>query len=268
MKPGTGVTMLRAVLVAALVVQAGPASAQFGGAASPRGPARDIAPFDLSGQWVSIVTEDWRFRMVTPPAGDYPGLPLNEAGRSAADAWDPARDLAEGNACRAYGAGGIMRMPTRLRIDWDDESTLEIRTDSGRQLRRFQFTDSPDREGEGDWQGVSTAEWQLHGRSGNGTLKVVTTGMRPGYFRRNGVPYGGNAVLTEFFDLLTQHDGSEWLVVLSILDDPDYYSDPIVTSTNFRREDVAGTDHTFTSIWSQQHVRTTIREHLVNRYLK
>jgi hypothetical protein len=178
--------------------------------------------------------------MVTPSAGDYPGLPLNAAGRAAADAWDPARDLAEGNACRAYGAGGIMRMPTRLRIDWDDESTLEIRTDAGRQLRRLQFTDSPDREAEGDWQGVSTAEWQLHGRSGNGTLKVVTTGMRPGYFRKNGVPYGENAVLTEYFDLLTQHDGSEWLVVLSILDDPDYYSDPIVTSTNFRRDDEPG----------------------------
>jgi hypothetical protein len=175
--------------------------------------------------------------MVTPAAGDYPGLPLNAAGRSAADAWDPARDAAEGNACRAYGAGGIMRMPTRLRIAWDDDSTLEIRTDAGRQIRRLQFTDSPDREGEGDWQGVSTAEWQLHGRSGNGTLRVVTTGMRPGYFRKNGVPYGANAVLTEYFDLLTQHDGSEWLVVLSVLDDPEFYSEPIVTSTNFRRDD-------------------------------
>jgi hypothetical protein len=231
--------LLRAVLFIAAASSVGPASAQFGGPAAPRGPAREIAPIDLTGQWVSIVTEDWRFRMVTPAAGDYPGLPLNAAGRSAADAWDPARDAAEGNACRAYGAGGIMRMPTRLRIDWDDDSTLEIRTDAGRQLRRLQFTDTPDRAGEGDWQGVSTAEWQLHGRSGNGTLKVVTTGMRAGYFRKNGVPYGENAVLTEYMDLLTQHDGSEWLVVLSVLDDPDYYSEPIVTSTNFRRDDDA-----------------------------
>jgi hypothetical protein len=227
---------LRRTLPAVLALHAGLALAQFGGPAPPRGPAREIAPIDLTGQWVSIVTEDWRFRMATPAAGDYPGLPLNAAGRAAADAWDPARDVAEGNACRAYGAGGIMRMPTRLRIDWDDESTLEIRTDAGRQLRRLQFTDSPDRAGEGDWQGVSTAEWQLHGQGGNGTLKVVTTGMRPGYFRKNGVPYGGNAVLTEYIDLMTQHDGSEWLVVISVLDDPDYYSDPIVTSTNFRRD--------------------------------
>jgi len=230
---------LRPALFVALASSAGVTAAQFGGPPPPQGPAREIAPFDLSGQWVSIVTEDWRFRMVTPAAGDYPGLPLNEAGRNAAAAWDPARDAAEGNACRAYGAGGIMRMPTRLRIDWDDDSTLEIRTDAGRQIRRLQFTDSPDRAGEGDWQGVSTAEWQRHGRSGNGTLKIVTTGMRPGYFRKNGVPYGANAVLTEYVDFLTQHDGSEWLVVLSILDDPDYYSEPIVTSTNFRRDDNA-----------------------------
>jgi hypothetical protein len=177
--------------------------------------------------------------MLPAAAGDYPGLPLNAAGRAAADAWDPARDASGGNACRAYGAGGIMRMPTRLRIEWDNESTLEIRTDAGRQIRRLQFSTTPDREGQGDWQGVSTAEWQLHGRSGNGTLKVVTTGMRAGYFRKNGVPYGENAILTEYIDLLTQHDGTEWLVVLSILDDPEFYTEPIVTSTNFRRDDDA-----------------------------
>jgi hypothetical protein len=233
------VVPLRALVLAALALGSGVASAQFPGPPAPRGPAREIAPFDLTGQWVSMVTEDWRFRMVVPQAGDYPGLPLNAAGRDVADAWDPARDVADGNECRAYGAGGIMRMPTRLRIDWDDDSTLEIRTDAGRQVRRLQFAETPDGETESDWQGVSTAEWQLHGRSGNGTLKVVTTGMRAGYFRKNGVPYGENAVLTEYIDLLTQHDGTEWLVVLSILDDPEFYTEPIVTSTNFRRDDDA-----------------------------
>jgi hypothetical protein len=212
------------------------ASAQVGGPPQPRGPARAIAPIELTGQWVAIVTEDWRFRMLVPAAGDYPGLPLNAAARSAAAEWDPVRDAAEGNACRAYGAGGIMRMPTRLRIEWQGDSTLEIRTDAGRQLRQLQFTETPDRAGEGDWQGVSIAEWDLHGQSGNGTLKVVTTGMRAGYLRKNGVPYSEDAVLTEYIDLLTQHDGSEWLVVLSVLDDPAFYTEPIVTSTNFRRE--------------------------------
>jgi hypothetical protein len=216
---------------------AGPAAAQFGfGGGGPPRVARDAAPIDLTGQWVSIVTEDWRFRMTVPPVNDYPGLPLNRAAQELAAAWDPARDESEGNACKSYGVGGIMRMPTRLRIDWDGESTLEIRTDAGRQIRRLQFADSIDRSGEGGWQGVSAAEWEMHGRSGNGSLKVVTTGMRAGYFRKNGVPYSENAVLTEYYDLLIQHDGTEWLVIVSVLDDPTYFTQPIITSTNFRRE--------------------------------
>ncbi len=232
-------------LLVLAIAFAGPAAAQFGPPPAPQGPARDTAPIDLTGQWVSIVTEDWRFRMVTPPANDFPGLPLNGAARAAAQQWDPERDAAEGNACKAYGAGGIMRMPTRLRIDWDGPEVLEIRTDAGRQLRRLQFTDEPDRSGAGDWQGVSVADWEFHGRSGNGSLTVVTTDMRAGYFRKNGVPYSEDAVLTEYYDLLRQHDGSEWLVVLSVLDDPAYFTQPIITSTNFRREtDRAGWDPT------------------------
>jgi hypothetical protein len=243
-RPALAVKLSMALAVA--LPGADQALAQFGGPPpGPRGPAREVAPIDLTGQWVSIVTEDWRFRMVTPPRGDYPGLPLNAAARAVAEAWDPAQDEANGEACKAYGAGGIMRMPTRLRIEWVDDETLQIRTDAGRQTRQLQFSDTPSREGEGSWQGVSEAEWELHGRSGNGTLEVVTAGMREGYFRKNGVPYSADTVITEYYDLLRQHDGSEWLVVLGILDDPTYFNQPIVTSTNFRREeDRSGWDPT------------------------
>jgi hypothetical protein len=235
------VTCIVAVLSAGLAyLVAGTVSAQFGPPPVPQGDARDIAPIDLTGQWVSIVTEDWRFRMLTPPKNDYPGLPLNAAARAVADDWDPARDEAAGNACNAYGVGGIMRMPTRLRISWDDANTLEIETDAGRQTRTLHFDDAPPLA-EPTLQGSSEAEWEFHmvGRGqppANGNLKVVTTGMTAGYFRKNGVPYSQNAVLTEYFDLLTQHDGSEWLVVVSVLDDPTYFTNPIITSTNFRRQ--------------------------------
>jgi hypothetical protein len=216
--------------------------AQFGGPPPPPPrPARNVAPIDLTGQWVSIVTEDWRFRMVVPPKNDYPGLPLTAAARAAADAWDPQADLAAGNACRAYGVGGIMRMPTRLRVSWDDESTLEIATDAGRQERKLHFDGTTPPTGAPTWQGKSTAEWEMHTAGPrqppvNGTMKVVTTGMRAGYFRKNGVPYSEDAVLTEYFDLQRMHDGTEWLVVLSILDDPANFFTPVITSTNFRRE--------------------------------
>jgi hypothetical protein len=206
-----------------------------------QGPAREIAPIDLTGQWVSIVTEDWRFRMVTAPKNDFPGLPLNAAAQAVADQWDPARDEAEGNACKAYGVGAIMRIPGRLRISWEGDSTLEIEADAGTQTRLLHFGDAPASSGERTWQGVSMAEWELH-RAGfrqppaNGTLKVVTTGMRAGYLRKNGVPYSENAVVTEYFDLLTQHDGTEWLAVLTIVDDLEYFTSPVITSSNFRRE--------------------------------
>lgn len=234
--------LVGALLAGSILLTVAPAQAQFGGPPPVAGPARDVAPFDLTGQWVSIVTEDWRFRMVTPPKNDFPGLPLNAAARAVADAWDPSVEEANGTECKSYGAGGIMRVPGRLRISWDDDSTLEIRTDAGRQTRTFYFDGTAPRgNNEPSWQGRSVAEWQLHRPNFrappvNGTIKVVTTGMRPGYFRKNGVPYGENAVLTEYYDLFTQLDGSEWLQILSILDDPEYLTTPVITSTNFKRQ--------------------------------
>src|SRR5580700_10529439 len=71
------------------------------------------APVDLTGYWVSIVTEDWRYRMVTPAKGDYASVPLNAEARKIADAWDPAKDEAAGEACKSYGAAGLMRVPGR-----------------------------------------------------------------------------------------------------------------------------------------------------------
>lgn len=218
------------------------AAAQFGGPPPPPpSPARDVAPIDLTGQWVSIVTEDWRFRMVTPPKNDYPGLPLNAEARAVAAAWDPARDEAEGNACKSYGVGNIMRVPGRLRVSWRDESTLEIQTDAGRQTRLLRFDGTAEPLTEPTWQGLSAAEWEFD-RAGpgqapvNGSLKVVTTGMRAGYLRKNGVPYSENAVVTEYFDLLRQHDGTEWLTVLTLVEDPTYFFTKVITSSNFRRQ--------------------------------
>lgn len=215
-----------------------PAGAQLGPPAGPSGPAREVAPIDLTGQWVAIVTEDWRFRMVTPEAGDHPGIPLTPEGQELANAWDPEEVVAAGNECKAYGAGNIMRVPTRLRIDWQDEFTLRIRTDAGRQTRMFHFDEPPELD-EPTWQGSSEAEWIMHGGQSpeNGTLKVVTRDMKPGFIRKNGVPYSGEAIVTEYFDLLNQPDGTQWLVVKTIVDDPRYLAEPVIRSSNFRRQE-------------------------------
>ncbi len=213
--------------------------------AQPPGPpplrsARESAPIDLTGQWVSIVTEDWRFRMITPPAGDLEGYNLTPAAAAIANAWDPAKDEAAGALCKAYGAPAIMRTPGRIRISWQDDSTLKIETDAGRQTRLLHFGRSGE-PGQPSLQGFSRAEWLPHGGgfgrpAVNGSLKVTTTNLTEGYFRKNGVPYSAGAVLTEYFDLLGEPDGSQWLVVKAIVDDPAYLTVSPITSSNFRKE--------------------------------
>jgi len=203
--------------------------------------ARETAPIDLTGYWVALVTEDWRFRMITAPAGDYEGIGLTAHGREVADAWDPEADLASGNACKAYGAGGLMRIPTRLHVTWAEDNVLQIDTDAGMQTRLLKFGDAQDNDGAGTLQGVTKAQWLLEreGRFGPavwGSIEAVTTDMAPGYFRRNGVPYGSQATLTEYYELLLGDDGTEYLSVIGVLEDPAHLTQPYTISTNFKRE--------------------------------
>jgi hypothetical protein len=202
--------------------------------------AREAAPVDLTGQWVAIITEDWRFRMVTPPKGDVTGATLTPAGMAVAQSWDPAKDEAAGEQCKSYGAAAIMRVPGRLRISWENDSTLKIETDAGRQTRLLRFGAVAE-PAEASLQGVSRAEWLPHGGGGrgaptNGSLEVVTTHLKEGYLRKNGVPYSADTVLTEYFDLLRHPDGSQWLVVKSVVDDKTYHATAPITSSNFRKQ--------------------------------
>ena len=244
---------------AAAVILAAPfrANAQFGGPPpGPRGPAKTIAPFDLTGYWVSLITEDWRFRMITPPKGDVVGVPLNQAGRKMADTWDPAKDEAAGEQCKSYGAPALMRVPGRFHITWQDDNTLKIEADAGTQTRLLHFGPAPAQTGAPSLQGYSVAEWvpAAGGRAGRGgqgqpgaaaqrggSLKVTTTNLKAGYLRKNGAPYSANATVTEYWDLLHESDGSTWVVVKTIVTDPTYLNGPFITSTNLRKQaDAAG----------------------------
>jgi len=205
--------------------------------------ARAAAPIDLTGTWVSVVTEDWRWRMVTPPKGDYASLPLNDAATKAADTWDPAKDTAAGEQCRSYGAAAIMRVPGRIRISWENDTTLKMETEAGTQTRVLNFV-APAQRGEPSWQGTSIANWQVAGggRRGGGTprggsLRVVTTNLRPGYLRKNGVPYSANATITEYFDKVgPEPNGDVILLVRTVVEDPKYLQVPFITSTHFKLE--------------------------------
>jgi ABC-type transport system substrate-binding protein len=250
MHRGAAMRRRRLFTLAALLVAG--ASLVAGQARGPRGlqPAqspRAIAPSDFTGYWVSVVTEDWRWRMVTPAKGDYDSVPLNAAGRRQADTWDPQRDEAGGEACRAFAAPAIMRVPGRIHITWDNDTTLRIDTEAGTQTRLFRFGN---RSGEAagpapTWQGESIAAWEMGGRGGlfggpppkpSGALKVVTMHIRPGYLRKNGVPFSASAVLTEYFNVLGPEDnGDRWLVVTTIVEDPQYLNTRFFTSTHFKK---------------------------------
>ena len=112
------------------------------------------SPDDLTGYWVSVVTELWRYRMLVPDKGDYVKIPLNPEGRKIASAWDPAKDQASGNECKSYGAAALLQVPGRLHIYWQDDNTLRMDTDSGTQTRLFHFDGSPRANDAPTWQGL------------------------------------------------------------------------------------------------------------------
>lgn len=262
-----------------------------GGADTPT--AEASATVDLTGYWVSLVTEDWHWRMSLPEPGDVSSIPFtpDEDKRAILEAWDPERDIAEGNACRAYGAAGLMRIPTRVHITWEDESTLKLETDAGMQTRLFRFAADADvRPGEPTLQGFSVAEWWQppggRGRGGpgrgaapappggarggpppappaggppggrgalpsppggfprpgpgagpsaGGSLEVVTTNLAPGYLRKNGVPYSEQTTVTEYYQRTPETYGNTYLIVTTIVEDPEYLTGPFITSTHFQK---------------------------------
>jgi hypothetical protein len=242
--------MRRLLLVTTLALAAVPALAQQ--AAPPAQTARAAAPIDLTGQWVSVITEDWRWRMVTPPKGDYQSVPITAEAKRVADTWEPAKDTAAGEQCRSYGAAGLMRLPIRVRISWVDDNTLKVESDAGMQTRLLYFAPKTPPAGRAGWQGDSVASWETArtaeapsggGPAGvqqqaprNGTLKVVTTRMRPGYLRKNGIPYGADAVMTEYWDLYRRDNGDQWLVITTSIEDARYLQGQYLTTPNFRKE--------------------------------
>ena len=212
--------------------------------------AKAAAPIDLTGYWVTIITPDWRERMVPPAKGDYLAVPITAAAQKIADAWDPAKDEAAGEQCRSYGAPAINATPTRLHITWQDDNTLKVETDYGMQTRLFHFGNWKPPAGPVTWQGDSIAMWELTGpavlgaggnRGGDparrfGNLKVTTTHVRPGYFRKNGIPYSANVRMTEYWDLFTDPSGTQRMMITQQIEDPEYLFRTWITTYNFKKE--------------------------------
>lgn len=242
------IALLFAIGAPAVLLAQGPPA---GRGAEPARSPKDAAPVDLTGYWVSLVTEDWRWRMVTPLKGDSASVPVNAAAKKVMNDWDPAKDEAAGNQCKAYGAAAIMRMPGRLHITWQDDNTLKVETDAGTQTRVLHFGGQPPSNMPRSWQGYSAARWEtglrpvgvqlplgLGQRQGvrSRSLEVSTTNLKPGYLRKNGVPYSDKTTVTEYFERFGEPDGNDHLMVMTIVADPEYLALPFVVTSDFKKE--------------------------------
>jgi hypothetical protein len=213
--------------------------------APPKRNAREAALIDITGQWVAVINEDWRWRMITAPVGDTSSLPMNAQGRAVASAWDLEKDKAEGNLCRAFGAPGLIRQPTRIRIDWKDDDTLRLAFDAGKQERLLHFA-AGEVPATASVQGYSQASWYKQrvtrgvlggGAGSSGTLHVQTTQLAPGYLRQNGVPYSDQASMKEFINTFTlPGELGSWLIVTTVIEDPVYLTQELIMSSQFKKE--------------------------------
>jgi hypothetical protein len=232
----------------ALVVDAAIAQARRAAPATAPTTARAGAPIDITGNWVSLITDDWVYRMITPAKGDYSYIPLNAEGRRVADSWDPARDQAAGEECRAYSAPAIMRLPSRVQISWQDDETLKLDIDTGCALFHFSQREP---QGARSWQGWSAATWELSGGTDSiftgaptslgeikriGSLRVDTNNLRAGYLRKNGVPFSEETFMTEYYNLIVEDDGNQYLVIQTYVADPRYLAGHFVRTLQFKRE--------------------------------
>jgi hypothetical protein len=231
---------------AALFAQAGgQRGGPPGGAPAAALSARTAAPVDLTGYWVSIVTEDWIERMApdSPPSGT--------GGRGGLRGQGPTPPPAGADPCRVYGAGGIMRVPGRVNITWLDDNTLKIDTDAGKQSRLLHFNANAPRPAEKTLQGHSVATWDLGagargggggggGRGGGGgaqaprwgNLRVVTTNLKSGYLLSSRSAYSDNATVTEYFVRHTDF-GTDYFTVTTAVEDG---AQTRVTSSTFKKE--------------------------------
>ncbi len=226
----------------------------------PPASAHAQAPVDMTGYWVSMVTADWRFRMVVPGRGEYAGIPISLEAKRFADAWNPATDEAAGKQCEAYGAGVIMQVPERLHISWQDENTLQVQTDAGMQKRLLYFKPSSAAlQVPPSWQGTSVARWLMQvlpernqkspfaedseqsssqaSSRPNGQLQISTQNMLPGLLRKNGVPYSEKSTMSEYWEVHADpNTGKQFLIVTTELTDPLYLHEPYVYNALFERE--------------------------------
>ncbi len=198
----------------------------------PLGSGTAFAQADFTGVWQPRYHEDQPERIPGPELRDYLGLPINDAARQFADAWDPSRITLPEEQCRVHVSPYILRGPLNLRI-WEEKHpvtqellSINMYSSTYEQTRTI-YMDGRKHPGPNaahTWMGFSTGHYE------GDMLVVETTHLKQGWVRRNGLPMSDQAKMTEYIvrngDLMTH---------IMVLIDPVYLAEPLVKSTDFGR---------------------------------
>ena len=194
-------------------------------------PGSAFAQIDMNGVWAPIFHEDQPERVPGPEVGDYAGLPINDAARARADAWDASLLTLPEHQCKphpsTYGFRGVGNL--RLRFDFDDATQRLVKINTQIQWmeqKREIWMDGrphPPEYAPHTWQGFSTGRWD------GPVLVVRTTHLKAGWMRRNGLALSDRATMEERF---IRH--GDFLTHVYMISDPVYLSEPLVKTNGFR----------------------------------
>jgi cyclase len=191
-----------------------------------------FAQVDFAGEWDHpglFGHEDYNDRGQGPEVGDYLGLPLNEAGLRKAESYSGSWLSVPEHQCTphpaAYQTWGPNTLIVNKEYDRVGRVVEAIRLDGTYGLDRIVWMDGrphPPAEALHTFNGYSTGHWE------GDSLVVETSHMKPGWLRRNGTPTSERARMIEYY---TRFD--DYLMVTTIVDDPVYFSEPFIRTTEY-----------------------------------
>jgi hypothetical protein len=188
------------------------------------------AQISLVGDWAGRYHEDFDDRVPGDVQGDFTGVPLNDAARRYAEAFDVTRVAVLEHQCQPYNVAHIYRGPLQFRI-WEEKDPQSQEIIAYRQyLGTYQqwrtiWMDGRPHPAEHEphtFMGFSTGRWD------GDILTVYTTHIKKEFYRRSGIP---SSDLTTMVEHYIRH--GNLLSHVIIVTDPVYLTEPFVNSQEF-----------------------------------
>ncbi len=188
------------------------------------------AQISFVGEWAGRYHEDQADRVPGDVHGDFTGVPMNDAARRYAEAWDVRRVSILEHQCQPYNLPHIYRGPLQFRI-WEEKDpatqqiiAYKVYIGTYMQYRTIWMDGRPHPPAYAPhtFMGFSTGQW-------NGdTLTVTTTHIKKEFYRRSGAP---SSDLTTVVEHYIRH--GNLLSHVMIATDPVYLSEPYINTQEF-----------------------------------